>query len=631
MRSLRGTVIEFVQESWRGLRPTATRESARRHASVAVMFAASSRAKIERGMSMTMKESIPTPSEFPSVRPRRTCPPSDCLERLTPSRYRERLTPFSRLPLTGKIGEIWQLAAERANGQKLVFDRPLDILPEGPRIYSYGQWAELVNRAAAALYALGVRPWDRVAIIKRNHFDIILLGCAAARIGAVPAQLAGQYDSGVAPKLLERLDQPWLITDAEHVRSCEIDRAVVDRLTTRTLSLDEVEGRPDILNAAELDLSGLPAPPTAMRHRDEPMVITHTSGTTGIPKLVLHSAGSAYSLALVEAERWPGIGFRPTDTWAMCDPYYHQRMTTGSLAIGTVTPTMIIISDPQGPDIGNLLEAHPPTVVEALPNIYLYWEALAKDPRQLFRKARLYINSFDAIHTRTIRTFLEASSERAPVWVQSWSQSEAGPIVLRPYTRTLVRAVGVYPPPTQTLGWPLPTLCRLRAVDAETGKTLPAGKPGLIQVSQPGRCLAYVGEQDRHDAKCEGDWWHTGDIGVISKLGAVRLLDREIDRIPGASGIALEDVLLDRFPTTTEVVVLAVAGGEPVPVLSTIDNEPIARDAWRDGTSDLPNMAEPIQIRWDEFPRTFTWKIRRVLLRERLLEGTHAVGVGRWT
>ena len=341
--------------------------------------------------------------------------------------------------------------------------------------------------------------------------------------------------------------------------------------------------------------------------------------------------GPIHSLALVEAERWPVFGLRPRDTVAYGDPFFHQRMATAMAAVATVTPTVLMLSEPQSPVVRDLLAEHRPTIVETLPNIFLHWESLASDPARPFGNVRVYVNSFDAIHTRTIRTFLHASDRRLPIWVQSWSQTEAGAIVIRPYLRRSVRRVGKRPPPTQVLGWPIPFLCKVRAVDPDTGSRTPHGQVGLIQVSQPGRSLAYVGEQERHDRKRDGWWWNTGDLGVINRFGAVRLVDREIDRIPGASAIELGDVLLDRLPRTTEVVVLAVAGQEPIPVLSTTDDFPLDRAAWTRATEDLPPLAEPIQIPWSQFPRTATWKIRRAQLREQLFSGAEAIGVGRWT
>ena len=74
------------------------------------------------------------------------------------------------------------------------------------------------------------------------------------------------------------------------------------------------------------------------------------------------------------------------------------------------------------------------------------------------------------------------------------------------------------------------------------------------------------------------------------------MVDREIDRIPDGSALELEDVLLDRLPHTTEVVILAVAGENPVPVLSTANNRPLDRQAWAAATADLGKSWELEQI-----------------------------------
>lgn len=545
-----------------------------------------------------------------------------------PTRYRQRWTPLSRSPATARLGEVWQVAAQRAATQRVIASRPADIDPEGPADRDYAGWAGLVEQAAGWLHAAGVRPWDRVAVLKANHLDVTLLASAIARLGALPATLGWTHTPESARAMLSRLDKPFLVTDSAQLQQCGLDEDAVAALTKRTITVDRAD-RCDVV--ALDDLRGAPPGRPRLRAADEPMLITHTSGTTGVPKLVLHSAESIHSLALVEAERWPVFGLRPRDTVAYCDPFFHQRMATAMAAFATLTPSVLMLSEPQSPVVRELLAEHRPTIVETLPNIYLHWESLASDPARPFGNVRVYVNSFDAIHTRTIRTFLHASGRRLPIWVQSWSQTEAGAIVIRPYLRRSVRRVGRRPPPTQVLGWPIPFLCKLRAVDPDTGARVPRGQVGLIEVSQPGRSLGYVGEQDRHDLKRDGWWWNTGDLGVINRFGATRLVDREIDRIPGASAIELEDVLLDRLPETTEVVVLAVAGQDPIPVLSTTSDIPLDRAAWARATQDLPPLAEPIQIPWPEFPRTATWKIRRAQLREQLFSGAKAIGAGRWT
>ncbi|MEU7218868.1 AMP-binding protein [Nocardia iowensis] len=547
---------------------------------------------------------------------------------LTPSRGLPRLTRFSRKPATGKYGEAWSVAAARFPDQRIVLQRPADIAPEGGVEYTFSRWAGLVDEAAAALRAAGVRAWDRVAIMKANHPDVQVIGCAAAKLGAIPFQLAWNHGTEVAETLLRRLDRPFLVTDPGRLELAWPGgaRAALAALTKSTVLIG---GRGDGV-VSYADLRGSAPAPTMLRDWTEPMVATHTSGTTGFPKFALHSAESMHALTHVETENWFLQGFRSSDVWAYLDPYFHQRTVTALMALATTGPKLVAISDIPDPGIAELFVAHKPTVVDMLPNIYLALEPMARDQPGLFENVRFYINSFDAIHTRTMRAFLAASKAPMPFWIQSWSQTENGVLVFRPYVRPMVRRVGKYPPPTQQLGWPLPTVAKVRAVDPHTGKQVPRGQVGLIEINQPGRCLDYVGESDRHRNKVDGWWWNTGDLGIISRWGSVRLVDREIDRIRGASGIAMEDVLLDRLPETSEVVVLARPNTLPVPVYSTYDGAAIAPDRWSAAAAGLPPLGEPIHLDWAKIPRTATWKVRRVELRHQLF-GEPALGLGNWT
>lgn len=79
-------------------------------------------------------------------------------------------------------------------------------------------------------------------------------------------------------------------------------------------------------------------------------------------------------------------------------------------------------------------------------------------------------------------------------------------------------------------------------------------------------------------------------------MGAIRLDERDVDRLPGASAIELEDVLLDRSAKLTEVAVLAVEDGAPVPVVTTRADAPLAPGRWAAATADLPPLAEPVHL-----------------------------------
>jgi acyl-coenzyme A synthetase/AMP-(fatty) acid ligase len=475
-----------------------------------------------------------------------------------------------------------------------------------------------------------VEAGDRVAIIKANHSDIVTLSCALARIGAIPAQIASTHSPEVARELLARLDRPVLITDRGRIESCGLGSDEVAGLVKRTIVVD---GEPGINGAtvALADLRGGSIPPFTPRPDDQPMVITHTSGTTGTPKLVAHSAETLRTLSAVEAARWPVLGLKGNDSVLFCDPYVHGRVFTGLAAVTKNGPRLTMLSDPVAPGVRDLLVEHHPTVMETVPNAFLLWEAMAADPGEPFRDVRLFINTFDAVKVRSVRTLLTASKRRFPLWVQGWGQTEAGPVTLGIYTRRSVRDRGERMPATRKVGRPLPFVTKVRAVDPETGKPVGRGKPGLIEVHKRGCALTYIGEENRFEAKRNDGWWNMGDLGVVSRTNEVQLLDREVDRIDEGSCLELEDVLLDRIPSLVEAVMLAVDGAPPLPVLNIADGQPLDRDEWKRAVADLPELAEPVVLPWSEVPRTATWKVQRQKLREKVAPETEPVGSGRWT
>ncbi|MFD1146208.1 AMP-binding protein, partial [Saccharothrix hoggarensis] len=129
------------------------------------------------------------------------------------------------------MGTLFDEVAARHTHTTVHLDRPFDIAPAGPAPadrshgalgddgfgqgvdYTVPELAGLVREAAGWLHAVGARRGDRVAVVKRNHYDYDLLACAAVRIGAVPALLSGHLSDDALETLLKRLDPAVLVTD----------------------------------------------------------------------------------------------------------------------------------------------------------------------------------------------------------------------------------------------------------------------------------------------------------------------------------------------------------------------------------------------------------------------------------
>ncbi|WP_328915247.1 MULTISPECIES: class I adenylate-forming enzyme family protein [unclassified Streptomyces] len=533
------------------------------------------------------------------------------------------------------IGLVFDRHAEARRQTVMLLDRPFDIAPDGGTRYDGAALADLVHQASNWLYAAGLRRGQKVGIVKDNHFDMLILTAAAARIGALPAELAPLASLASVQGMLRNLRPDLLVASTTMLQRAAKAGTTLAEPGIRTIAVPSLD--PTAPEAPEgtiplSDLLGSPTAPVNFRPDDEPMIITHSSGTTGVPKLVVNSGSTILGAgARMETIRFPVVASRRTDVVGTSFTYAHARSVSWTAGQLTLAPTALsIISDPSLDNAARALAEHRPTTLEACPNIFQRWEELADNRPELFEQVRLYVGTFDAVHPRTVRKFLGASKTKHPIWGQSWGQSEVGPVCAAFFTRRSIAKTDKPTSVTNDIGWTVPFLAKVRVVDPLTGRRQPRGKPGILMVSTRARCITYLGEEDRHTEKVDGEWWNTGDVGTRGWLGRMRLEDREVDTIPGGSSIELESVLLDRLERAIDVTLLGVPDQDPIPVLCMRDNELDPAD-WKRATEDLPPLAEPLLVPWEQVPRTATWKVRRLELREQLLGTSAAVGTGRWT
>jgi acyl-coenzyme A synthetase/AMP-(fatty) acid ligase len=468
--------------------------------------------------------------------------------------------------------------------------------------------ADLIDDQAARLWAARVRPADRVVIHKSDGFDITLLAFAAARIGAVPVLLSPALDGGTVAELIRRAGRPYLITDAAKLAG--LPDTVFERADKVLLTSGRHPGATPLA-----DLAGAPRVPAVTMPPDHPTLITHTSGTTGIPKLAVHTGRT------LQARYRPQVSavtplLRRRETVAIHVSFVHSRLMTAlAMSLLRGCPIAVLVhSDPKR--AADLFSRLQPGVLEAHPNSLMEWEELADDPRGPLANVKLFSSTFDAIHPRTVRRLLAASRRRSPLFGQLYGQSEVGPVIGRTYTRHRdAEADG------RCVGLPFPGMTGVRVVSRD-GRPPSADNPGFIEVRSDGRIVTYLGEQQRYDAQLSaGGWWRMGDVGYRTRWGCVHLLDREVDLIDGfGSTLAAEDALFGRIPELTEVVIVPRADGVAVPVVCTRDGLPLDERVWQAAVAGLPSMAEPIHWRIEDLPHTATTKIKRLEL-ARLLAG----------
>ncbi|HEY4027063.1 MAG TPA: class I adenylate-forming enzyme family protein [Candidatus Dormibacteraeota bacterium] len=500
------------------------------------------------------------------------------------------------------IAEMFDRAASRWPDLPFFLDQPLGLRPELGVDLKLRQVNEVLEQIVDVYRSAGVRPGDRVAIVKQPNLDVCLLVCAAARLGATPAAMSPVLPASRLEALFRRLARPHLVTDDVTLTG---DRrpAGLEDLTASILRATghglQVERR------APADLEGPEMP-------DDTAFIIHTSGTTDIPKLIAYRE-SSFGVHTEMQARIAGL-VRWKETGAILMSPAHGRPYS-SIAVGLhAALPAVFLTDPDPASVRAMFLKCRPGSMESYPNVYVYWEDLAREDPSAFASVKFWLNTFDAVHPRTIRALLLSSKRRLPMWFQAYGSTETGPLTVKLYTRWNLPGDNA-----RSVGRPVPGYTKIRIRPSAAG-----ARQGRIEASARAVTGPYIAEPDRISPVSAPGWWATLDIGERTRWGSVRLLDREIDVTEGlSSNLAVEDAILARDEELTEVALVAGVRDLPIPVVCVKDDRPLDLERWEALTADLAPMAEPVQYPWADVPRTTTWKVQRVQLRQQLVERGH--------
>jgi acyl-coenzyme A synthetase/AMP-(fatty) acid ligase len=532
------------------------------------------------------------------------------------SLLRHQLDPRVPLRRPLSVGVLPRLAADVHGRVPIYLDRPLDVDPQRRTVLDYVEHALLVERLSGALHAAGVRAWDRVAIVKQPGFDVLTLAAAAARLGAIPALISPALDGEILGILLDRAQAPFTYTDQPTVEAAGLPFARWEGAGGRVIG--PVEGGLPLEQ-----LWDAPVPAATPRTGEEPVVITHTSSTTGISKLAENSVAGVGFMAFLESI--PPFAHSRRELIASCISFVHVRAVITTMAALARGSSLLPLARTDERTVLETFRRHRPTAVEAHPNTFVRWEPLCEHPDEPFANVRIYLNSFDAAHPRTIERFLDASRRTLPVWFQVYGQTEVQGISIRGYRRGGARRLSRRGTRTRSLGWAIPGV-HVRIVDPATQRRVRPGRTGMIQVRTRSRALQFVGTPDKYWERRHGRWFDTGDWGRRGPRGDVEVFDRVADRVEGvASCLRIEDVLLDRIPQALEIVVVPDGAGAPVPVVCLRDGGRLDRAAWRAAAEGLGPLGAPVEVGEADLKRTATEKARRYLLSE-LVSGRERAG-----
>lgn len=469
------------------------------------------------------------------------------------------------------------------------------------RIWSF---AELEARAAAharMLRGFGLEPGDRVAVQVDKSVEVLALYLGCIRAGGVYLPLNTAYT-------LAELD--YFLADAEPkvvvVRPGQVEAVGKIAPEAVILALDG-EGRGSAAEAADVSAGPFETVP---RGPDDLAAILYTSGTTGRSKGAMLTHRNLASNALVLVDFWR---FGPDDVLLHALPVYHVHgLFTATNTLLAAGGSMLFLPRFDLDEVFRLLPRA--TTMMGVPTFYTRLLADPRLTREAVAHMRLFVSGSAPLLAETHRAFAERTGHAI---LERYGMTETGMNASNPYDGE--RRPG-------TVGFPLPGV-EIRITDPETGRPLPPGEIGMIEVKGPNVFKGYWRNPEKTAAELRADgFFITGDLGRFDERGYLSIVGRGKDLvISGGLNVYPKEVedAIDALPGVVESAVIGCPHrdlGEAVTAVlvraprASIDEAAVLRAL--DGR--LARFKCPKRVLFvDELPRNAMGKVQKNLLRER--------------
>ncbi|MGZ5098826.1 MAG: class I adenylate-forming enzyme family protein [Usitatibacter sp.] len=412
------------------------------------------------------------------------------------------------------------------------------VVFEGQRL-TYAQFWGRVARAGNMLRALGIEPGDKVATLAANSLELLEVYWAVPTIGATLVPLSPLLLREGLASLLRGSDARCLIAQSSML---PVLREMPDDLPSHVLLIDG--GSPDFRNYLALCAAQPETLVPAQVTESDLFNIMFTSGTTGVPKGIMHThfVRSMYATLM-------GPAFRMTPE----SRTLHSGAIVFNGAFVTMMPsfylggTYILLRQFDAEETIAAIERERVTHVMLVPaQIVALLGAPGFDPRRLAS-----LECVVSLGAPLLQQDKDRLNAELPGRLYELYGLTEGFVTILDRSEAVRKGGSVGVPPA---------FFHMRIV-REDGSDAAPGEAGEIAGRGPMLMTGYYKRPDLTADAIRDGWLHTGDIGHVDDEGYLHLVDRKKDMIDsGGVKVYPRDIeeVAAQHPDVREVAVFGV-------------------------------------------------------------------------